>query len=219
VALIHILDLIGVFAFAVYGSHKAVVARFDLFGVLTCGALTAFGGGTIRELMLNNTPAYLHDYSFLIAAMLGTVLAIALHSRFRRLEKYLLLVDAIGIAVFAYIGAQRAGEYHLGLTAMIFFGTLTAAGGGVLSDIVSGRRPEAFYKDFYPLAAIVVAATYYLIQPSGQAVVPALTLIIFGFTVRLVSIRLKLILWKPYKKWRARTLAAWRRRLSIAAKG
>jgi len=218
VAYIHILDLIGVFAFAAYGSHKAIVARFDLFGVLACGALTAFGGGTIRELILNSAPAYLSDYSYLIAAIVGTVFAIAVHRHFARLEKYLLVVDAIGLAVFAYIGAHQAATHHLGLAAMVLFATLTAVGGGILSDLVSGRRPEALYKDAYPLPAIFLAIMYYLMQPLDNSSLPALSLIIAACVVRLLSLSLSIRLWRPAAKAispKARNRPWWQRLFTL----
>ncbi len=212
--MIEILDLIGVFAFAMFGAHKAIETRFDLFGVLVCGAITAFGGGTIRELILNGTPAYLYAYQYLAAAILGTSCAIIAHKYFAKIEKYLLVIDAIGIAVFAYIGAYRAENAHLGMAAMIFFAVLTAAGGGIISDIISGQRPEALYKDFYPLAAIVLAVGYFYVCPENGSIV-ALALIALAFIVRLISIRYKWKLWQPYKKPTKKTRVRLRKLIPI----
>jgi uncharacterized membrane protein YeiH len=191
--------MIGVFAFAVYGSHKAISARLDLFGILVCGALTALGGGTIRELILIALPVYMHSWDYLIVTSAGVAFAIVIHNHFAKLEKYLVILDAIGIAVFAYVGAYRADASHLGLAAIVLFATLTVIGGGVLCDALLGRKPDAFYKDFYPLAAIVLAMGYYLIRPAGQEAVAALALIAMAFAVRLFSIRFGLTLWRPHE--------------------
>ncbi|HSX29751.1 MAG TPA: TRIC cation channel family protein [Candidatus Saccharimonadales bacterium] len=215
---IHTLDLIGVFAFAIYGARRAIMAKFDLFGVLLCAALTAVGGGTIREAILHGTPAYLHDYSYGIAIVVGVFCAIAIHDYFRKLEKYLLRVDAIGVAVFAYIGARRADEAGLGLLAMVLFAVLTAVGGGTLTDVITRRKPEALYKDFYPLAAIVLATGYYLVRPAAREVPVALALIALAFAVRLASLQFKCKLWRPYNGLRIKLkLPVWRRRLAPEA--
>ncbi len=211
-----LLDLIGVFAFAVFGAHKAITARFDLFGIISCGAITAFGGGTIRELILNGTPVYLYDYRYPMVALVGAVCAVVLHRRFAIFEKYVLVLDAVGVAIFAYIGAYRAEAAHLGLVAMIFFAVLTAVGGGVISDVVSGRRPEAFYKDFYPLAAILLAIGYFVIRPE-EGSMAALTLIVCAFAIRLISIRHGWRLWRPYQKSAQKTLLRLRKFIPLFA--
>jgi len=192
------LDLLGVFAFSMYGAHKAITARFDLLGVLLCGALTAFGGGTIRELIVNGTPVYLHNYHYLVAALLGVTGALIIHKSFAKIEHHLLILDAIGIAIFAYVGAYRAETAGLGLAAMVFFAVVSAAGGGIVTDIISGRRPEALYKDFYPLAAIVLAIEYYYVRPENSDI-SALVLIGSACAVRLISVHYKRKLWQPYK--------------------
>lgn len=210
---IYALDLLGVFVFSVYGSHKAIAARFDILGVLVCGFITAVGGGTIREVMLHGTPAYFHDYTYAAAIALGTFFAVCVHRRFSSWERPVAALDAIGLATFAYIGAYRADMAHLGIGAMLFFAIVTAAGGGAMSDIISGKRPEMFYKDFYPLAAIVVAVGYYVTGSAARHTIPALILITLGFMVRLGSMHLRLVLWKPYRTLRIKPLP--KRRLQL----
>lgn len=197
--MVEVLDLVGVFAFALFGAHKALRAHFDLFGIVVCGALTALGGGTIRELILNSTPAYLHDANYLFAVMLGVICAIITYSYFSKIERYALVLDAIGVAVFAYIGAYRADVAQLGLLPMVLFAVLTACGGGIISDLIAGHRPEALYKDFYPLAAIVLAVAYSFLRPAPHELA-ALALIALAFVVRLISIHYQWRLWRPNKR-------------------
>jgi uncharacterized membrane protein YeiH len=162
--------------------------------------LTALGGGTIRECILHGTPGYLLDNTYLGTVIIGVAFAVAVHTYFVRINKYMLVIDAVGVAVFAYIGALRADQAGMGLGAMIFFAVLTAAGGGVLSDIVSRCKPEAFYKDFYPLAAILLAIAYYIVRPTEQDSVAALLLIAAAFVARVVSMWFKITLWVPHKR-------------------
>lgn len=208
--LIYILDLVGVFAFAVFGAHKAIAARFDLFGVLVCAALTALGGGAIREVVLQATPGFLADQNYAIVVGLGVIFAIITHRHFAKIMTFMLAVDALGLAVFAYVGALRADQAGFGLLAMVFFAVVTSVGGGIMADLVSRYKPEALYKDFYPLAAIVLAAGYYLLGPMAQKEWAALALIAAAFAVRVVSMRLKITLWKPAGKPRPK-LWLWRK--------
>lgn len=197
--MVEVLDLVGVFAFALFGAHKALQACFDLFGIVFCAAMTALGGGTIRELLLNSTPVYLYNMNYVWVVLLGVASAIITYSYFSKMERYVVVLDAIGIAVFAYIGAFRADVAQLGLFPMILFAVLTACGGGIISDLISGHRPEALYRDFYPLAAIALAIGYFFVRPDTHEPT-ALALIALAFVIRLISLHYKWRLWSPNKR-------------------
>ena len=156
------LDLLGTFAFAVFGAYKALEKRYNLYGVLTCAALTALGGGTIRETLLHHLPRYFSDHTYLYITIAGAITAAVLYRRSRRLHRFMLVIDAIGLATFALIGAQKAGLAGLGLVGAVFFASLTAAGGGILTDILTHNRPKVFTDDLYILPAALAGALYYL---------------------------------------------------------
>lgn len=195
---LHLLDLIGVFAFALYGARTALHAKFDLFGIWLCGFLTALGGGAIREIILNQQPVFFHDYTYILVASLGCAAAIAVHQYFKSVEKYVLLLDTIGLVTFAYIGATRADEMGLGVVPIILFALLTAVGGGILADLVAGRKPESLYKDAYPLAPLCLAIAYCVWRPvSGIDV----ALLLGGtFLLRLLFVWLDVRVWAPHAK-------------------
>src|SRR4030095_12769133 len=121
----------------------------DLFGTFVCASLTALGGGTVREIVLHGRPGYFIDYVYVLVVAIGVALVIALYSYFAATSRWLLVLDAVGLATFAFIGANRAAQAGYGLGAMMFCAALTAVGGGVLSDLMSGRAPQLFYGDFY----------------------------------------------------------------------
>jgi len=194
---LRILDLIGVFAFASYGSFKALERRLDLFGVFVSAALTALGGGAIREIILNSHPIFLHDYTYIMVVALGVLFTVGVYRHFHKINKYMLILDAIGLTTFAFIGANRAAQAGLGLGAMVLFAVLTAAGGGVLSDIIIGRPPQLFYGDFYAVPAMLMALLYHELRPYlGQPLV--VTALLSGVLfVRLGALYFQWAMWRP----------------------
>jgi uncharacterized membrane protein YeiH len=111
----YVLDLTGLFAFGAYGALRALRARMNIFGVFVCAALVAMGGGAVRETILRGTPAYLVDYRYALLVALATFSSVMLLRRFRRAERGLGVLDAIGLGAFALFGAERAAHAGFGL--------------------------------------------------------------------------------------------------------
>lgn len=195
---IYILDLIGTFTFSVYGSYFALKKDFDILGIFICALLTAVGGGTIRELVLGNTPFYFFDNSYVIAVMLGVVFAISIYRNFNKIKRLVLVFDSIGLVTFAFIGASKASSLNLGLFAIIFCAVATAVGGGILRDIVLGKIPEIMYRDFYASVAIVLGAVYGLSEKLMQDALWANLLIFSCLTIRMAAIFFRISLWRPH---------------------
>ncbi len=195
--MLYVLDLIGTFAFAAYGAHLAQRKSFDIFGVAVCALVSAFGGGILRELLLNRMPAFFSDYTYLIAAACGVVFAIATYAYFEKMQRLLMVLDAIGLVTFAYIGAHAAHEAELGIVGIVLFATLTAVGGGILRDIAVKEVPLVFYEDLYATPAILLGVLYALfaIYMNTPSAVYLLLSVIFLF--RILAIRYKWHLWRP----------------------
>jgi uncharacterized membrane protein YeiH len=181
---IYTLDLIGVFAFAVFGSYKALEKGFNTYGVITCAALTALGGGTIRELILRHIPIYFTNHAYLYVTLAAAVLTIAVREHFLKVRHYVLIIDAIGLAAFAFIGARKADMAGLGLVGMVFFAILTAAGGGILTDIVAGDKPSPFSDELYVFPAAIGGSLYWLIDAHRAAVIATGIVLAVPFTIR-----------------------------------
>jgi uncharacterized membrane protein YeiH len=158
---IYILDILGVFAFSFLGACTALEGRLNVIGVLTCAFLSALGGGTIREVILNRVPFYFHDRWYLLTVLLASMMAWILRERLPPLRNVMPVLDAIGLVVFAYIGAHAAAHAHLGLSGMLLFALLTAIGGGILSDLVAHRTPQVFQNAIYAAPPILVAVLYW----------------------------------------------------------
>ena len=182
---IHILDLIGVFAFAIFGSYKALEKKFNIYGIVVCAALTALGGGTIREVILHHLPVYFFDHAYLYVTLSAALLTIVAYAHFSRIRSYALLMDALGLAVFSFIGAQRAGNAGLGCVGMIFFACITAAGGGILTDIVTGDNPTPFTCEMYILPAAFGGCLYRLLEADHPTIYRTGFILLVPFAMRI----------------------------------
>ncbi|GAA0509798.1 trimeric intracellular cation channel family protein [Deinococcus depolymerans] len=183
---LRILDLIGVVAFAMSGALLGVRKRFDLFGVLVLGCVTAVGGGAIRDTLTGQTPPlFLRDETYLWAALIGSALAFAFGERLARFERTLSVFDTAGLALFAGSGAIGAINIGLGPLGVVFAGMLSGVGGGIIRDLIANEVPEIMYRrdQLYATAAAAGALTVWLLhahatpfqsQFAGAAVVVAL---------------------------------------------
>ncbi|KKR19776.1 MAG: hypothetical protein UT48_C0032G0009 [Parcubacteria group bacterium GW2011_GWE2_39_37] len=196
-----ILDLIGTFAFASYGSYFAIKKDFDLFGIFVCAFLTAVGGGTIRELILNHVPFYFFDEKYIATIIIGIIFTILFFKKFQKINSFMLVLDAIGLVVFALIGANHAVNAGLGLFAVVFFAVITSVGGGLIRDMVMNEVPEIMHRDLYASVAIVLGAAFWYGRNYINSMLFINILLAFCFALRMSAITFKINLWKPAKKF------------------
>ena len=173
--LFFILELIGTAAFSVAGALAAIRKRLDVFGVLVCSATTALGGGILRDVLLANLPpAMFRDYSYLITAaavsLVTFLVAWLFKTRFSRrvpaIESVNNIADAVGLGIFTVVGintALRAG-YADNAFFVIFLGTVTGVGGGMLRDVTINEIPMIFTKRIYAVASLLGGLAYYLLS-------------------------------------------------------
>ncbi|MEO8018950.1 MAG: trimeric intracellular cation channel family protein [Pseudomonadota bacterium] len=154
-----VLDLIGVFVFALAGATAAVRQRLDLFGVLVLSFATASAGGILRDLLIGAVPpAAFKDWRYLAAATLAGLITFIWHPLIERMRNPVRVFDAMGLALFAVAGTQKALAYHLHPVMAALLGMLTGIGGGVMRDLLLSRVPVVFQSDIYALAALGGAA-------------------------------------------------------------
>lgn len=190
--LLVILDLSGTFVFAVNGALTAIRAtRLDIVGVVTLGMLTGLGGGTIRDIMLDALPpATFLDWRYLLTAALGGLVAFALSHRLDRLGRPILVLDAIGLSVFAVIGASKAVALDFGVAQAVIVGVITAVGGGTLRDLLILRVPAVLRTELYAIPALVAAAiTVVLLHLDVYSVWTALGAAAVCFLIRMLGLR------------------------------
>ncbi|MCQ8185072.1 trimeric intracellular cation channel family protein [Parvularcula maris] len=158
-------DRIGTFVFALSGGVAAVRRDMDLFGVITLAFLPAVGGGTLRDLLLDEPVFWLADPWVLGIAAAGGVVAFVAATPVDNF-KPLRWADAAGLALFAVTGAAKAQELGYGMPIVLLMGTITATFGGLLRDVVANREPLVLKEDIYATAALFGALIYWLLSLS-----------------------------------------------------
>jgi len=160
----YLIDLIAVGVFAVSGCLAAGRKSLDLVGVLVIAVVTAIGGGTLRDLLLNRHPLYWTvDPNFLYVIAGAVVITIA-YVRFRPPPgQSLLIVDAIGLSIYSIVGAQIAEDLGRPAAIAVVMGTLTGTAGGVIRDMLVNDIPILFREGYLYATAAMVGATLYVL--------------------------------------------------------
>ena len=154
-----VLDLLGIFVFALSGGLVAVRKGLDLFGVLVLAAITGLGGGFLRDLLIGAVPpASLADWRYLIVPVAAGLVTFWFHPALGRMERLVTFFDAAGLGLFCVTGALKALAFGLGPLPAALMGMLTAIGGGMLRDLLAGRVPVVFRGELYATPALVGAA-------------------------------------------------------------
>ncbi|CAN5773874.1 trimeric intracellular cation channel family protein [soil metagenome] len=169
--LIDVLVWLGTLTFAATGALVAVRKRFDLVGVVVLGAVTAIGGGSVRDLMAGVIPpTTLTDPALLWGIVVASLAVFFLHRLVAEGTVYYFL-DTVGLALFATLGAERALDLGFGFWGTVFAGVLSGVGGGVIRDVLSGEVPGILYRagDFYASAAAGGAAVAFLLIPVNSS--------------------------------------------------
>lgn len=166
--ILRVLDLVGVGVFAISGALAAGRKSLDLLGVVVIAIVTAIGGGTLRDLLLDRRVFWIADPAYLVVIVPAALLTVVL-VRFRRPpESALQLADAAGLALFTISGAQIAEQSQLAGIIVVVMGTITGVFGGVLRDVLCGEIPTILRKgNIYATAAIAGASLYVLLQAAG----------------------------------------------------
>ncbi len=187
-----LLDFIGTFVFAISGAVVAVRHRLDLFGVLLLSFAAATFGGIIRDVLLGATPpGSLVDWRYAAVSIAAGLLTFYRHAQVERLQNPVQLFDAIGLGLFAVVGASKALAVGLGPVGAVMMGVLTGVGGGIVRDVLVARIPSVLQRhELYAVAAMLGA----LVVVVGDALaLPAATVAITGavlcFLLRWLAIR------------------------------
>ena len=155
------LNIFGLFVFAVSGALTALRNDLDLFGVALIGFVTGVGGGTIRDVMLGSFPVWWIDDPFAVPVCLaGAALATIAQPIIASRLKALIWADALGLSVFAVLGAQSALAVGAAPGVAIFMGGVSATFGGVVRDVLLNEPPLILKQDIYATAALLGAGVY-----------------------------------------------------------
>jgi uncharacterized membrane protein YeiH len=189
-AFIDTLNLVGVAVFAISGALAAGEKRLDLFGVVVLGVVVAVGGGTIRDLVLGDTPVFWVDDPAQVALAAGAALAtVYFYGAITRWPNAMLVADAAGLALFTVIGANTALALGFDAGVAIIAGVLTGTAGGVLRDVLTSRVPEILHSEIYATASLFGALVYVILaQIEPNAVLVVLVPMLATFALRLAAV-------------------------------
>ena len=202
IMLFDILDILGTITFAVSGVLTALHKRMDSFGIFIIAFVTAVGGGTLRDVLIGNTPvSWMLDIKYIYIIALAVIFALVFRNRLKHLRNSLFLFDTIGLGVFTIIGIEEGLEIGLHPIICIALGTMTACFGGVIRDILSNEIPIIFRKEIYATACVIGSVFFLGLSEIGIAenltYISTSSVIIL---IRILAIKYNLSLPSFYKK-------------------
>ncbi|MCY7396514.1 MAG: trimeric intracellular cation channel family protein [Nocardioides sp.] len=187
-----VLDLAGIFVFAISGALVAVRKDLDAFGVLVLAGTTGLGGGFLRDVLIGATPpAALADWRYLLVPVAAGLVGFVYHPVLGRIEQSITVLDAFGLALFCVAGSLKAVDYGLGPLPAALLGVVTGIGGGMIRDVLTGRIPVVLHGELYATPALAGGLVVVLGYEAGLPHVPVAAL---GFAVCLV--------WRLLAIWR-----------------
>jgi uncharacterized membrane protein YeiH len=189
--LLRFLDIAGVAVFAISGALAAMRKELDLIGVLVIAVVTAVGGGTLRDLLIDRQVFWVGDPTY-IAVIIAAAIATIVYVRFREPpDRALSIADALGLGFFTISGAKIAEQADLPGLIVVVMATITGIFGGIVRDVLCAEVPMVFRKNTLYATAAIIGASVYVLIPRELANIAA------GIGMALViGIRLAAIWWK-----------------------
>jgi uncharacterized membrane protein YeiH len=181
-ALLTVVELAGVFVFAVSGGLVAVYRGLDIVGVIVLGGATGLGGGVLRDLLIGAVPpAAVADWRYLVASVTAGLVAFRFHPALGRMERPINIFDAAGLGLFCVTGASKALDFGVPPVAAALLGMVTGIGGGMVRDVLAGRIPVILRAgELYAIPALagasIAVAGRVAEVPTVAAAVPAAVL-------------------------------------------
>jgi len=199
--LFYTIDILGTVAFAISGVLVAMNKRMDPFGILIIAFVTAVGGGTLRDILIGQTPVgWMKDMTFTYVILGSAVFAVLARNKINYLRTSLFLFDTIGIGLYTVVGVEKGISAGLHPIICIALGTISACFGGVIRDILCNEIPVIFRKEIYATACILGGLSYFLIRKLPLE--SDFVFIISGMIVilvRLLAVKFKIALPSIYK--------------------
>jgi uncharacterized membrane protein YeiH len=189
-AYIDVLSLLGIAVFAISGAIAGAERRLDLFGVVVLGIVVAIGGGTVRDLVLGDTPVFwVRDPLPVAIAAVAALTTVYLYGTITRWPNAMVLADAAGLAVFTVIGANTALSLDFHSWVAVLAGVLTGTFGGLIRDVLTARVPLILRSEIYATASLFGAVVYVLLaEISRDAVLVVVVPMIATFLLRLAAV-------------------------------
>lgn len=200
------LEVVGVFVFGLSGALVAVRKRLDVVGIVVLAWMAGLGGGILRDVMIGAIPPVgISDWRLVTAAVTAALLVFAFHGVLRDpdiprdglrrglITRLVLVLDAVGLAVFAVTGAVKALDYGMPALTAVVVGGITAVGGGLVRDLLAGQVPEVLRRELYAVPALIGAGSVVVADRLGYLDVwTVYASVILVFVIRIVAVTLNL---------------------------
>lgn len=186
-----ILNICGTFSFAVSGAFAAMQKRLDMFGVLIIAFATAVGGGTLRDILIGDTPvSWLKNANYSLLILITAIASMVFWKKIKSLKITLFLFDSLGLGFFTIVGLQKGLAYDLHPGVCVALGTVTGCFGGIIRDILLNNIPLIFRKEIYATACIIGGVVYLLLDYFGvDAALVKLISVTVVFLIRIVAVK------------------------------
>jgi uncharacterized membrane protein YeiH len=195
-----VIDVLGTISFAVSGTSVAMQKKLDIFGIVIIAFITSIGGGTLRDLLLGDTPvAWLRDSTTINVILVSALATVWFGTYIRKMNITLFLFDAMGLGLFTFIGINKGLEHHLSAGISVALGTLTGCFGGVIRDVLLNEIPLVFRKEIYASTCIAGGLVYFYLtkginvhnetaQVCGMLSIVLLRIIVVRYKLQLPSL-------------------------------
>lgn len=193
---VYFANMIGVIAFSASGALKGLKHNLDILGIIVLSIITAVGGGIIRDIIVNRMPSVFLNPQDIYISIIIAILIFVIAKRMdleKQFIKQILVMDAIGLAIFTIIGAKVGISYELSMVSVAILSTITGVGGGVIRDLLVGEIPIVLKEDVYAILCFIGALLYtYLYRHLDNVWQPYIIVFLFIVVIRFIAIKYKL---------------------------
>lgn len=198
---ISIMEIIGTIAFAVTGALTAIEKELDYYGICFLAAITAVGGGIIRDIVIDkDIPVSLDNPVYVVISLVTAFAVILFYKKIVHMDRLITLCDALGLAAFTAIGSTAATDNGFNkLFIIIALAMLTGTGGGAIRDVCAGKVPFVFEKEIYAVASLIGAVVYAAAFRYTDVISAMYICFVVTFAVRMISVKKDIHLGKVAK--------------------
>jgi uncharacterized membrane protein YeiH len=166
---IEIVSYTGTFIFAVTGALKARRHQMDIFGAAMLAFVTAYGGGTVRDILIGIRPlSWINDYTALVLVVLAVFIVFMFNRNVLKLQRTIFITDAIGLGLFTVLGIHKCVQAEINSGYAVILGTIGASFGGLIADILSNTVPDLLKKgELYATACLIGGMIQILLEKQG----------------------------------------------------
>jgi uncharacterized membrane protein YeiH len=195
-------EMVGTAIFAVTGVLAVTRRGLDFFGALVLGIVTALGGGTVRDLIIDAPPFWINDFNYVWAASAGALAAFFIGSIFRNTYRGLLYLDALGAALFAVTAANKVLDLNLAPPVAVTMGVLTGIGGGLIRDVLAGRPTLLMSREVYATPILLGCVVFVLLRTTTgfQYASPVAVAMVFGIRAFAIHRQLEIPEWLTHRE-------------------